>query len=247
MHDYQASWDELVDIVEGNPYIPAPNHVMDFIRETYGVVIAVGVRRQADKSADVANLRRLINEVARHPGALTREWFVGRYPDGMRDVGHSEFDKFAGYEGDAVDPKIVRDDLASLGTTAAKVKRYVDQHLAHSADDPEGSIPTYEDLRNCLAALDGLLRRYYMLINGGSLTASTPTKQFDFRRPLLVPWAPDDSFLRHLRTTEPALGDGDVESSVRSMLADGGPVGSDEVAALLALIEALRAELRNPS
>ena len=31
MHDHQASWDELVDVVEGNPYILAPNHVMDFI------------------------------------------------------------------------------------------------------------------------------------------------------------------------------------------------------------------------
>lgn len=247
MHDHQASWDDLVDIVEGNPYIPAPNHVMDFIRDLYGIVIAVGVRRQADKSEDVANLRRLMNEIARHPDALKREWFVDRYPEFMRDVGQTEFDQFAGPGGHAVDPEIVRRDLATLGNAATKVKSYVNQHLAHSADDPEGPIPTYSDLRDCLAVLDGLLRRYYLLVNGGGMVSSTPTKQFDFRRPLLVPWAPDDRFLSYLRSTKPALGNDDVEASVRSILAAGGPVGSEEVVALLALIEALRAQLLNPS
>lgn len=64
LHGYQAQWDELVDVVESNPHIPVPNHVMDFVRDLYGVTIAVGIRRQADKSDDVANLRRLINDVA---------------------------------------------------------------------------------------------------------------------------------------------------------------------------------------
>ena len=56
--------------------------------------------------------------------------FVERYPDFMRDVGHSDFDQFAGPGGHTVDRKIVHDDLATLGNAAAKVKSYVNQHLA---------------------------------------------------------------------------------------------------------------------
>ena len=68
-----------------------------------------------------------------------------------------------------------------------------------------------------------------------------------FDVPSSCPGPPDDRFLTQLRATDAVLGGDDVEASVRSILADGGLVGSDEVAALLALIEALRARLLDPS
>jgi hypothetical protein len=244
LHGYQAQWDELVDVVDSNRHIPQPNHVMDFVRDLYGVTIAVGIRRQADKSDDVANLRRLINDVARHPYALTRSWFIDRYPDFLRDVGAIDFEKFARAGEETVDPEIIRKDLAELGTIGARVKRFVDQHLAHSADDPQATIPTYADLRSSLKGLDDLLRRYYLLIDGGGLVSSTPTMQYNFRLPLIVPWAPNDRFLQHLRRTDPQWRADDVEHTARDAVASGGVLTTEQVNALLAVLDALRAEVR---
>jgi hypothetical protein len=243
LHGHQASWDELVQAVEGNDAIPTPNHVMDYIHELYGIVIAVGIRRQADKGDDVANLRRLIDDIARHPTALTREWFVAKYPDFMRDVGHATFDEFAGLGQQSVSQETIRRDLATLGSVAAKVTRYVNKHLAHAADDPTVPIPTYEDLRAALKTLDELLRRYYLLVNGGGLTSSTPTKQFNFLLSLIVPWLPNDRILRHLRSEEPRIGGTDVERAVRESLAEGGVPSIDLIDGLLAVIDRLRSEI----
>lgn len=243
LHDHQSSWDELVDAVEGNAGIPSPNHVMDFIRELYGIVIAVGIRRQADKGDDVANLRRLIDDIARHPEAVTRDWFVTKYPSFLIDVGHQTFDDFAGPGKPHVSPEVIRKDLATLGSVAAKVTRYVNKHLAHAADDSTGTIPTYQDLRTGLTTLDQLLKRYYLLVDGGGLMSSTPTKQFNFLLPLIVPWAPNDRMLRHLRTEEPRIGGTDLEASVRAALVAGGTPPVAMIDGLLAVIDRLRAEL----
>ena len=244
LHDYQASWDELVAVVDDNPYIPAPNHVMDFVRDLYGIVVAVGVRRQVDRNGDVAGLARLIDEIARSPTTLTRAWWLERYPAHLEDLGNADFDQFAGPGGSIVDPEIVRKDLATLGNVAAKVKRYVNQNLAHLADEPDGpaGAPTFADIRKCLTELDRLLRRYRLLINGDSLMTSTPTKQFNFRLPLLVPWAPNDRALQYLRSTDPDMHGAAIEVLTRQCLAEGRHPTVEQVAGLLALIDALRAE-----
>ena len=242
LHGHQGSWDELRAVVDANIHIPVPNHVMDFVADLYAIVIAVGVRRQADRADDVANLRRLIDDVARHPAALPREWFVARYPEFMRDQGERDFDKFTKPGGAFVDPAIIRDDLARLGAIGARVKRYVDQHLAHSAENLTAPIPKYSDLRECLSGLDQLLRRYYLLVDGGGLTSSTPTMQYNFQLPLIVPWAPNDALLQYLRR-DGQLASTDVERAARNRLAAGQHATPAEQAALLATIDALRAEV----
>lgn len=243
LHGHQSSWDELVQAVNRNTAIPVPNHVMDFIHELYGIVIAVGIRRQADKGDDVANLRRLIDDIARNSSALTRDWFVGKYPDFLHDVGHEAFDGFAGTGQPHVSQDVIRTDLATLGSVAAKVSKYVNKHLAHAADDPTVSIPTYEDLRIALKTLDELLKRYYLLVDGGGLMSSTPTKQFNFLLPLIVPWVPDDRLLRHLRSEDPPFGGTNAERAVREALSAGEMPSTEMIDGLLAVIDRLRSEL----
>lgn len=143
-----------------------------------------------------------------------------------------------------MDPEIIRKDLAALGTLGARVKRFVDQHLAHSADTPAATIPTYADLRSSLKGLDDLLRRYYLLIDGGGLVGSTPTMQYNFRLPLIVPWAPDDRLLQHLRRTDPQWLADDVERTARDAAAAGIVLTTEQLSAVLAALDGLRAEIR---
>lgn len=242
---YQANWVEMREVLEANPSIPQPNHVADWIYDLYGIVMAVGVRRQGDRGEDVATLGRLIDDVARHPEAMPRGFFVGRYPDFLREHGtaDADFDGFAQPGAACIDPDIIRRDLADLGNAVAVVKPFVNQHLAHLGENREGVTATYEDVELALLALDRLLRRYYLLVDGGGLVSTIPAKQYDFTRPLIVPWAPNDRLLRLLREKGRVRTD-DAESRVRDLLRGHADSISVELAeGLLAKIDELRAEL----
>ena len=244
LRDYEASWDELVDVVKANRAIPQPNHVMDFIRELYGVAVAVGIRRQsdADRQGRVANLRHVISDICEHPGVITRASFVARYEEFMREVGHKTFDGFAGAGGAQIDAGIVAADLEKLDAATEKVKTFVDKHLAHSDDQATASL-TFQDLSDALGEVSELIRRYYLLVHGSSLLSTVPTKQYDWLRPLLVPWAPDDRMLRLLRAEDSPLGCSDIEVEVRQVLDDNETPTIEQTEGLLAVIDRLRAEL----
>lgn len=248
LQHYRDNWRELQAALDANPLIPQPNYVADWIREMYGLTIAVGIRRQGDRARDVITLRRLIDDVARNPTAISRSFYVERYPEFMRqfsDHPHREFDTFAGPEGEHPDPALIRDDLAELGRIIKVVADYVNKHLAHRAARADVPIPTYDDLDRALDEFDRLLKRYYLLIDGSGLVSSTPVKQYDFLRPLLVAWKPDTRRLRVLlqHDREPvSLTSPEIEA--RAQLARRETPTSDVVEALLATIEALRAEQR---
>jgi hypothetical protein len=248
LRDYEASWDDLVDVVEANRAIPQPNHVMDFIRELYGIAVAVGIRRQsdADRQGRVANLRHVISDIGKHPEVITRDSFVAGYQEFMLDVGHETFDEFAGPGGAHVDAAIIAADLAKLDAATEKVKTFVDKHLAHSDDQAAASL-TFQELRDSLEEVSELIRRYYLLVHGGSLLSTIPTKQYDWLRPLLVPWVPDNRMLRLLRAEDPPFGGSDVEVEVRQALDQNQTPTIEQTEALLAVIDQLRAELAQHS
>jgi hypothetical protein len=108
---YRRRWGLLAEAGYNNEEIPRPNHVMDFLLELYSIVIAVGVGRQDDRSNDVASLARLIEDIGRHPEAVTRDWFVGRYQTFMEETAHADFDMFAGPDQPHVDADGIRADL----------------------------------------------------------------------------------------------------------------------------------------
>ncbi len=242
LRDYEASWDDLDDAVKANRAIPQPNHVMDFIQQLFGIAVAVGIRRQSDADRRAANLRRVISEIGDNPGVITRDAFVADYQELMRDVGHADFDKFAGPGGMHVDAAIIATDLAKLDAGTKAVKTFVDKHLAHSEDQASASL-SFPDMRDSLREISELIRRYYLLVHRGSLLSTVPTKQYDWLRPLLVPWVPDDRMLRLLRAEDSPFAGSDVEIQVRQVLDDDETPTIKQTEGLLAVIDRLRAEL----
>ena len=241
LHSHQASWDELVAVVRRNPAIPEPNHILDFIADLYAPTIALGIRRQADRRSDVENLRRLIDDIANHPETLTREWYVAKYSEEMQSVGHTTFDRFAGVGQDATSEAVIRKDCEELDLAVSTVRKYVNKVYAHAANDyAKAPSVRFSDLREGLAVLERLLIRYCLLVDGSGLTSATPTKQYNFTLPLIVPWAPNDRILRRLRASSQTS---DAADAARQAMQSGATPTVEMVDGLLALVDQLRAEL----
>ncbi len=188
LHSTRHRFELLVEAAR-NPEIPEPNHVMEYVAGLYANTVLVGLRRQADKDDRTASLRVLLRDLRQHPKHATRDWYVAKYPAHLEDMANSTFDRFTTEVGDQyISRKEVEQDLARLGSVTKKLTHVVNNQIAHLNQAPEGGEATFADVSAALKAYEDLVQRYFLLVDGAALTDATPTLQFDFLRPLQVPW-----------------------------------------------------------
>jgi hypothetical protein len=139
---------------------------------------------------------RLIMDIRKGAAVLTQTWWVGTLWSPGHPIERMEAERqwnthFGGRVGDHLDPAIPTADAADLETAAAKVKRYVDENIAHTSAAPKEPAVTLElaDVHEAMETVDRLFRRYYSLLKcAGRTTTTTPIKQDDFYAPFRVPW-----------------------------------------------------------
>jgi hypothetical protein len=131
-------WRTVVDIVRKNPAVPK-SHFFQYFVDSYITTQAVGVRRQADSAKEVISMARLLDNISKHPQALSRPRFLSSYEKESvaQWVGGQEWDRvFAGHTKDYVDPGILNADLRELEVASAPIKAFVDQAVAHHDAKP---------------------------------------------------------------------------------------------------------------
>jgi hypothetical protein len=185
---WRATWLTVGDMVRANPDVP-PSHYFRYLSDTYGTSQAVAVRRIADESANVVSLVNLIRDVKRHAVQITTEWWLTVNP--ANEAG--DFLRFRGRDSDHFDPVIANNDLARLHDAVTKVKKYVDQHLAHRDQDPTKDIPTFRDIHDAVDEVGGAFRTYNMLLTGADMPSLVPEPELDWYVPFTVPWLPPGS------------------------------------------------------
>jgi hypothetical protein len=177
-------------MIDANPAIQVPSVFYDWMRRAYLADQTSAIRRLADHRKDVVSLRRLIAEIADHPEVISRRRFVGLYR-GYRasEWAHTDFDSLAGPGAKVVDRKAVRRDLRSVIATNARIKTFVDKHIAHRAEHPTRRLPAYADLDRSIDLFERLGPRYGMVLTaeGGDMV---PTIQSGWMRPFRVAWLP---------------------------------------------------------
>jgi hypothetical protein len=83
-------------------------------------------------------------------------------------------------------------DLSSLRTNAAKMARYVNEHVAHDMAEPTLiELPSVRDMNEALDALGTMFAKYANVLTAGTYLTLEPVIQDDwkaiFRQPWLVP------------------------------------------------------------
>jgi hypothetical protein len=169
-----------------------PSAIFDALGIWYATTQSASVRRQLDRRRGVVSLYRLLSEIANHPEVMTRDRHLALWKDeaDSREA-QSNFDRFAGSrERDQVDVRQVREDMARLRAIGRTVEHYVDEAVAHNADETTDEAPTYADLNAAIDAIGEIVKKYASLLKAEILWVLEPVIQGDWKAPFRKPWIP---------------------------------------------------------
>ena len=212
VQDANMFW-EVQDIIRENPRIQKPNAFYSYLARTYLSHALIGLRRQTQLQKDSISFVRLLDEIAKNPGELSRSYFNSHYPssngpdldevvgrtdlEAVRLVDSSQrkatikMDDFAPYadaNGVHVSPQMVKTDLARLGSAVATHEEFADKWLARWDKRAPTVVPTFKELDDCIKLLDQTYVKYHFLFHAESMDTLMPTYQYEWKRIFCEPW-----------------------------------------------------------
>ena len=181
---------EVQNIIKANAKIQLASSFYEWMGPAYAVFQSVGLRRLVDSRKDTVSFRRLLAEIARQPGVISRERYVALYEDSVirKRIADRAFDKFAGPGKPHIDPGMVRKDHDQLIRKIEGMKDYVDKRVAHFAEREPTRLPTYGDIDDCLDFVEALLKKYLAVLRAEAHLEILPTWQYDWKQIFRYPW-----------------------------------------------------------
>jgi AbiU2 len=182
----QIMFNQFVEVVRANNEL-ATSPFIEMIWNCYAQTALIGIRRQAEIDSRVVSLGTLLSEITQNSQLLSRERWVARYDKGSQFVGHDLFEQHADATGRHIDPSIVSSDLKKLTSGSKKVKRYVDEYIAHRDHTAENRLIKFEELDEALDLLGELLVRYDLLLMGRGRVEPVSIN-YDWESVFRIPW-----------------------------------------------------------
>jgi len=184
-------FERVRNIVDSNKRIQSPDLFHRWIVDNYVARVAVGIGRLNDHDSRTISLHRLIKDISENLEAMTRDYFVSRYPDWMQDEGVADhdFDEFAEKNGRLISLGRLDDDIDLLDKETRLVKDFRNRWIAHFDLNREiERMPTFGDVDKSLQVIDRIFCKYYLLVDGGGMKTVKPALQFDWKEPLRYAW-----------------------------------------------------------
>ena len=210
--DTSMFW-EIQDIIRGNSRIQKPNAFYSYLARTYLSHALAGLRRQTKLQKDSISFVRLLEEIAKNPQELSRDYFNSRHPHsngpdldqvvgkpGLEAVGivdasqlkeiikMDDFAQYADASGVYVCSQMVKDDKTRLESEVKKHVEYVDKRIAHWDKREPKVVPTFGELDNCIKLLDQTYVKYHLLFHAESMDTLMPTYQYEWKSIFCEPW-----------------------------------------------------------
>jgi hypothetical protein len=199
--------ERLQRAIAENPRLQPWNFMLDSIFRFYATSTLVLVYRDIDRTKNTVGLRRLLDDIARHPGELTRELFRKLHtgsdliahgtadPDSIassmmgRDL-ENVYTEFADASGNVLDVAAVNTDIDALVKAAEKVEAVRHTVYAHrAAAGPKLASIDLSEIHALLDLLDRLVNKYRMLLLYQPLMdGHTPVDQTNWPEILTFPW-----------------------------------------------------------
>lgn len=176
-------FNEVQEIVEGNPRIQKPTIYYSFLGQTYSATQLITVRRQVKNDKDSISFAGFLTELSVHPEILTTKRFVMHYDDGIpRKQAYVTFSKlFDPNNTGHLESKIVVNDLKQLNEYAKRIDDYTDKRIAHYDEREPKSIPTFVDLDKIIDYLEKITKFYLLLFEAVSFMTLIPTIQYNWK------------------------------------------------------------------
>jgi len=187
---------EIGEIIKSNPNAQSPALINHWIINNYVSRMSVGIRRLTDKRHGTVSLYRLIEDIANNPQAMSRDYFLKRYPRRLRDnaLASRDFDRFANRGQKFINHRKLRRDLENPLKKTERIKKFVNKWIAHHDEHRSTKMrrfPTFNELDEALTLLDETACKYYGLINNRKVDTFFASIHFDWKKPLKYPWIID--------------------------------------------------------
>ena len=210
--DANMFW-EVQDIIRSNPRIQKPSAFYRYLGRTYLSHALAGLRRQIKPQKDSISLVGLLDDIAKNPEELSRDYYRSRCaypaaPDISQKVTESskkkveitgashlkdlinmgDFAKFADASGKHVCPKMVEDDLKRLKSTVEIHEEFADKRIAHLDKGEPEVMPAFGELDEPIKLLDETYVKYHFLFYAESMDTLMPTYQYEWKTIFLEQW-----------------------------------------------------------
>jgi hypothetical protein len=174
-----------------NENIRSPLLFHNWLVNNYVDSISIRVRRLADRDKKSISLYGLIRDILKNKEAITRQYFVSRYPMEMQNYGMADrdFDNFANKKDCLVSKYKLERDMNRLKKDTDRIRVFVNKWVAHcDLERNRFRVPTHKQLNDSLQDIDKLYCKYLMLLTGDGMTTRKPVLQYDWKEPLRHVW-----------------------------------------------------------
>lgn len=195
--------ERLAEIIRANPALQQPNTFFELLLRWYAISTLVTVERDVQVGRKVISLLRLLEEIARNPGELTRTKFRRLHTgsgepstaDSRADIGgfmdakmiEDFFDQYG--PGEDLDVAGILADVAVLKSAAEPIVVLRNTAYAHrSARGPALSSITLGELHAFVDVIAELVQKYHGLLFFSSVLSTTPIDLTDFANIFRFAW-----------------------------------------------------------
>jgi hypothetical protein len=184
---------EVQKMIADNPRIQINNSFYGYITSTYVSHAVIGLRRQVKIDRQSISLALLLQELINKPEVLTRKYFVGLYEESsVKTLADKDFDRFASPGAAHIDPTKVKRDLQRLQDFTRKCEDFADMRIAHRDRREPKSLPTFNEVDDCISLLDELYVKYLLMFEAKAMDTLLPTWQYDWKEIFRTPWVPPE-------------------------------------------------------
>jgi hypothetical protein len=189
-------YSETREIIISNPVVNTGNRFYSWMNRNYVHTTLMGIRRQLDTHRDAVSLVKLLTDMKENCNFLTRECHLQQvfllFPPEMhmhmQRLGNKTYDDLAGKSANVFPIEKIEEDLQQLLKIEHLHKDYVDRRIAHY-DKKENieTIGTYQDLYDAVAVFEGIVVKYYLLLNATTIIL-LPYLDYDWKDIFKQPW-----------------------------------------------------------
>jgi hypothetical protein len=191
LHQSRQLFDEVTRLFQRNDAELIRGPFWQWMAGNYAWSIAMGIRPQTDVDEDVVFMARLIEDIANHPDALTRSWFVERWVANATDRlaaerAHAIFDQHAPDRALHVQVERIRRDREGLRDDARRVRDVVNRRFAHNSLREAPDDVTLGEVNEALNSIGERYRVYARLLTQARSVNLNPPLPADWDRPFVA-------------------------------------------------------------
>ena len=180
---------EIQRMIAENRKIQVGNSFYRYVTSTYISHSVIGLRRQIKTDSQSISLALLLQELIETPEVLSRKYYVSLYQEStVEDLADKDFNRFAVPGAPHIDSSQVESDLRRLREVTKKCEDFADKRIAHRDKREPKSLPTYNEVDDCINLLDELYVKYLLMFEAKAMDTLLPTWQYDWKEIFRTPW-----------------------------------------------------------